>query len=335
MFIVGDIGGTKTLFASLSSSSGELCAVRSYKSNDYDNVDLILEDYISSQKINSGREFSINTISLAVAGPVANNNSRLTNLDWDIQARNIQIKTNAKDVRIYNDLQAIAAAVCTDNHESIDLLTLKEVNKELRLASDYKTKAIIAPGTGLGMAHAIMYNGQSVALPSQGGHISFAPKSELQYELLVFLQSKFNVKQIGLELICSGVGIPNIFEFVSSKAMYAVEFDSAEITAPTVPWIIENALAKNNEQCMLTIELFLEVLADSIQAMALAVYATEGIYLAGGIAVALKEYLEHEQFLSNIINNSTMHQILDKFPIYLCQNKNIALIGASKLINLN
>jgi glucokinase len=339
MLIVGDVGGTKTLLASIDTvADNNLEYIKTYKSYNYATFDAILEDYLNTHFKPAA---DIKAISLAVAGPVANNHSRLTNLTWSIGANQIQEKTNINKVHIYNDLEAIAAAICYDAG-SLNLTVLKTVDKPRRPSSDYAAKAIIAPGTGLGMSYAIFYNGQYIVLPSQGGHINFAPQTKLQSELLEYIQLNINVRsarQVGLEQVCSGVGLPNIFNFFRyyKKINLATEFigiNTDQDPKELVPMIINNAINNTCELCYVTIQLFLEILAQAIQTLALTVYAIDGIYLAGGIALALKTYLQQTKFLSQIVNNTTMREVLDKFPIYLCENKNIALLGASKLVNL-
>lgn len=351
MLIVGDIGGTKTLLASVNTvtntstnTNSHLDFIKAYQSYNYANFEIILDDYLTlCMHLNK----KITAIGLAVAGPVTNNNSNLTNLKWSIVANQIKQKTNVNKVYIYNDLEAIAAAICYD-YASVDITALKNVAPLSRVLNDYTVKAIIAPGTGLGVSYIVSHKNQYMTLPSQGGHISFAPKNQLQYELLEYLQLSINNKkdsQIGLELVCSGIGIANIFYFFKDYKKIGLDsalnfFDSINSinsigSKEIVPIIIKNAISNSCELCCKTINLFMEILAQAIQTVALTIYATGGIYLAGGIALALKEYLQCPQFLSKIMSNSTMAELLDKFPIYLCENKNIALLGASKLVNLN
>lgn len=346
MLLVGDIGGTKTLLANILEPNepngpnyNRLENLKSYKSLDYKQFDSILVDYLDSiDNINS-----ISSISLAVAGPVDNNKSKITNLDWEIDAskiiKNLNPRLKTGNIYIYNDLEAIAAACCQHkSNEANDLgIDIKLINNvDLAQDASNASKAIIAPGTGLGMAFSVYSHGRHLPMASQGGHISFAPNSKLQHDLLNYMLSKYD--QVGLELICSGVGIPNILKFfIENKGLMLDTKVEHELksSSDTVPVIINNALNKNCPVCVATVELFIEVLANAVQAMALAVYAKGGIYLAGGIALALSEYLQRPIFLQNFMKNSTMCEVLSKMPIYLCQNKNIALIGASKLLNIN
>lgn len=337
MLVVGDIGGTKTLLASVQQDNNnfKLENVFSFKSNNYKNFENILEEYLSNLDLSCHSS----TLSLAVAGPVNKNSSQLTNLNWLIDSNKIKNQTNFKNIFIYNDLEAIAAAVCNDSNNSLDIITIYHSHKSDNENDNSRaSKLIVAPGTGLGIAYGIYHSDiqKYIPLPSQGGHISFAPSTHLQWELLTYLQDRTNNKQIGLEQVCSGIGIENIFNFfryykkLDLNHKVKAELQNSE---DSVPVIISQALNNNCELCFRTIDLFLDILAMTIQTMALTIYSLNGIYLAGGIAVVLKDLINCDIFTKKIFNNSTMFNILESMPIYLALNKNIALIGAKNLVN--
>ncbi len=341
MLLVGDLGGTKTLLASINSRNNNIGFIKSYQSKHYSEFSQILDNFISDVSKQYSVQESVDALSLAVAGPVVNNSSEITNLNWSIDPRVLSLKTNIKNIQLYNDLEAIAAAICYDNLEfdssmDLDMICLyNPKNYQIHSNREYAAKVVIAPGTGLGVASAINYHGKYICLPSQGGHISFAPITDIQNELLGFMQNKFCSRQIGLELVCSGIGILNIFDFIlnfrkiEANPKVLVELSAAH---DKVPVIIRSALDAECDVCVSAIDLFIEILATAVQTVALMNYAQGGIYLAGGIAVALKELLQQENFIEMIKYNHTMRSILENMPIFLCQNKNIALIGASKLL---
>jgi len=51
--------------------------------------------------------------------------------------------------------------------------------------------AVLAPGTGLGQAYSVLgTDGRHHPFPSEGGHVEFAPKDELEFDLLKYLKDK-------------------------------------------------------------------------------------------------------------------------------------------------
>jgi len=72
--------------------------------------------------------------------------------------------------------------------------------------------AIIAPGTGLGEA-GLFWDGELYSpFATEGGHCDFAPRNELDMELLEFLQEKYQI--VSWERLVSGPGIYDTFQFL-------------------------------------------------------------------------------------------------------------------------
>src|SRR2546428_5625661 len=102
-----------------------------------------------------------------------------------------------------NDLEAVARAVPV--LRTADLLTINEGEPVPR-----GPIAIIAPGTGLGESFLTWDGSKYVPHSSEGGHSDFAPTDERQIRLLRYLLGRFD--HVGVERVCSGIGIPNIYE---------------------------------------------------------------------------------------------------------------------------
>lgn len=253
MRLVGDIGGTKTLLASVISddkANNTISFVESYQSQKYENFEIILKDYLVRLSKNNSqyKNSAVESLSLAVAGPVKNNYSKITNLDWIIDSSQLSKLNNIKKTLIYNDLEAIAAAVC-NNGSGVENICLTDM-RGLRSSSDTQnnniySKVVVAPGTGLGVAYAVNRNQIYYPYPSQAGHINFAPVNDLEYELLQYLQAKINKTQIGVEMVCSGIGIANIFNFFQEYRGLELEAnvkDDILNSEDLVPVVIKHAL---------------------------------------------------------------------------------------------
>jgi glucokinase len=71
--------------------------------------------------------------------------------------------------------------------------------------------AVFAPGTGLGEAFLTWEGIEYRAHGSEGGHADFAPTDEIQIRLLEFMRQRF--EHVSYEHVCSGVGIPHVYDF--------------------------------------------------------------------------------------------------------------------------
>src|SRR5207245_11568207 len=149
-------------------------------------------------------------------------------------------------VSLLNDLDAITHSVpCL---ETQDLHTLTE-----RQAVSGGAIAVIAPGTGLGEGFLTWDGSHYQAHTSEGGHADFAPANTIQVELLRYLLTRF--PHVSFERICSGKGLPNIYDYLKDSG-YAEEPHWLAEQLTTIqdrsPIIVNNALDKE-KACKLSI----------------------------------------------------------------------------------
>ena len=207
--MAGDIGGTKTVIAIFSAEKGARLPLieKTYSSNDYSSLEEIIISFVQENKINS-----IEKVVLGVAGPVISGSAAVTNLPWVIDEQKVKNQLKIPQVKLLNDLQAIAYAVpyLDDN----DLHTIDSGKKD-----KHGNIAVIAPGTGLGESF-LVWNGSTYhAFASEGGHSDFAPNTSLEMKLLTFLQRKY--EHVSYERVCSGIGLTNIYYFLLEERLFS------------------------------------------------------------------------------------------------------------------
>src|SRR4029453_10119153 len=125
-------------------------------------------------------------------------------------------------VHLMNDLEAIARAVPV--LQASDLITLNA-----GVAVPQGAIAVIAPGTGLGESFLTWNGSQYLAHSSEGGHSDFAPTDQRQIRLLQYLLQRFD--HVGIERVCSGIGVPNIYEYLRDEEQLAEPPDVARAIA--------------------------------------------------------------------------------------------------------
>jgi len=149
---------------------------------------------------------------IGVPGPVLGGSARATNLPWHIDEKSFGDRLGIPKVRLVNDHAATAAALPLLAPE--DLITLHPGREE----RERRVFAILAPGTGLGQAYSILGDdGRHHPFPSEGGHVEFAPKDELEVDLLKYLKEKLR-KRVSVERVLSGPGIMNIYSFLRDRS---------------------------------------------------------------------------------------------------------------------
>lgn len=319
MLLAGDIGGTKTVLALFTIESGSLQeeVETTFWNREYNSLEAVIATFLQDKDV------TITSASFGVAGPVVRGRAQITNLPWLIEAERIQAQFGFPQVYLLNDLEAIASAV--PHLTADDLVTLQTGQPEPQGAI-----AVIAPGTGLGEAF-LVWNGRSYqAHPSEGGHVSFGPTNLEQIELLKYMLGKFN--HVSVERVCSGSGLPNIYNSLREQGRYAepdwLREELATAVDPT-PVIAQAALEKNEPIAVATLDLFLDILADEASNLALKVLATGGVYLGGGIPPRILPQLQQPRFLDTFSRKGRFSALMQRMPVHVIRNPKSALYGAA------
>jgi glucokinase len=190
--------------------------------------------------------------------------------------------------------------------------------------------AIIAPGTGLGESFLAWDGSQYFAHGSEGGHSDFAPTDERQIRLLYDLLPRFG--HVGVERVCSGIGVPNIYEFLRDEEKIPERPEVAQLIESAkdhTKAIVEAAvdLQHPSELCLATVELLVSILASEAGNLALKVLATGGAYLAGG-GLHLVKLLQKPQFVQTFTRKGRFKDLMERMPIHIITTR-AALVGAA------
>jgi glucokinase len=319
MLIAGDIGGTKTLLALYVPESGARrpIAQAEFHSADYHSLEDIVRAFI--ERTNRPVEAAC----FDVAGPVIDGRAHLTNLPWVLDEGMMQQTLNLKRVMLLNDLKAVAYAVPHLLPE--DVHTINEGRAE-----PHGSMAVIAPGTGLGEAFSIWNGSKYIACSSEGGHADFAPTDETQAALRHYLSDRYG--HVAYERVCSGSGLPNIYDFLRDSKFAPEPVAFAAILAQArdrTPIIIQAALQDPLDAlCAASLDLFVSILGAEAGNLALKVLATGGVYLGGGIPPRILSHLDDGRLMRAFVSKGRFADLLSKVPVKVITTQ-AALLGAA------
>ena len=320
MLIAGDIGGTKTDLAIYSPESGPHAplAETQVHSADYPSLQAMVREFLGQVNL------SVDVASFDVAGPVINGHVKTTNLPWVMDESTLAKELNLKAAHLMNDLEAVARAVPALRAE--DVFT---INKGEPVADG--PIAIIAPGTGLGESFLTWDGSRYVAHGSEGGHSDFAPTDDGQIRLLGYLLPRFG--HVGVERVCSGIGVPNIYEFLRDEEQIPERPEVAQLIASAkdhTKAIVGAAMDPHHpsELCQATIDMFVSILAGEAGNLALKVFSTGGVYIAGGVALHVLEALKNSRFMQTFTNKGRFKDLMGRIPIHVITTR-AALVGAA------
>jgi glucokinase len=259
-----------------------------------------------------------------VAGPVIDGRAKTTNLPWEMDEDSLAKDLNLRSVHLMNDLEAVAWAIPILRDSDVRALNVGRPVPKGAIA-------VIAPGTGLGESFLTWDGSQYVAHNSEGGHADFAPTDKRQIGLLRHMLRRFD--HVSVEHVCSGIGIPNIYEYLRDVEHVPETPEVAQLIAsakdPSVV-IIASAVDPHNTSklCADALDMFVSILASEAANLALKVFATGGVYLAGGIPLHALRALETPRFMESFKRKGRLSELMERIPIHVVIAR-AALIGAA------
>jgi glucokinase len=318
MILAGDIGGTKVNLAFF----GEGLRLQpenlaSFPSRDYASLEEIARKFLAERKLKA------DYACFGIAGPVKKGRVAVTNLPWVITEKDLKEDLGLKHVWLINDLEANAHGI--HGLTPTDFVTLNK-GEEGAIGN----AAIISAGTGLGEAGLFWDSNRHLPIASEGGHSDFAPRTDLDIELLKYLRQRFG--QVDFECVLSGPGLFHIYEFLrdahpgSEPAWLATELRSEEPPKVVTRAALENKCAL----CLQALELFVDYYGAEAGNLALKVLATGGVYIGGGIAPKIISKLTDGRFMKAFVGEGRMKPLLSAMPVRVIMNDKTALIGAAR-----
>lgn len=322
LLLAGDIGGTKTVLAVLASGTGTAAnlAEAVFENRNYRSFEDVVADFLGRFGLRVGRA------SFSVAGPVVDGSAELSNLDWELNSTLLCDAFGWTAVDLVNDLQATAYALPHLSSEEIHTI-------QAGLPDPIGARAVVAPGTGLGESYMLWTGNRFEAHPSEGGNADFAPANSIQRDLLAYLQERSG--HVSYEMVCSGVGIPNLYAFLRDTGLAEEPEWLAErlqVAVDPTPVIVNSALDAANpcEICAQVLALFVEILGAEAGNLALRILPTGGVYVAGGIPPRVLPVLRRRAFLDAFRAKGRFSDFMDRFPLHIVLEPRAALLGAAK-----
>ena len=321
--LAGDIGGTTTRLAYLKFENGKPTTEveQHYPSREAGSLTEITARFIEEH----GRK--ANSACFAVAGWVQNGRVRAPNLPWTADASELSRELDIEKVELVNDLHANAMGIAALSPEELSVLSEGKPNPT-------GTLALVSAGTGLGEASAIFDGAIHRPQASEGGHADFAPRNELEVELLLYLRSVYG--RVSTERVLSGPGLRNIYQFmrdIKKRAeTHAVVEEMREADPAAV--ITRAALDESSPLCSEVLDLFVSLYGAEAGNAALRYLSTGGVYLGGGIAPKIVDRLKGPGFMLSFMNKGRLSPLLETIPVRVILNDRTALLGAGRVAAL-
>jgi glucokinase len=316
--LAGDIGGTKTNLGLFQRGGRRPAAsvMESFPSQEAPGLEKIVERFLEKHPVR------VASACFGIAGPVIHGRCKTTNLPWEVSEEGLRKRFNWPRVRLINDLVATAHAVPFLHGREIYRLNRERDRKGENIA-------LIAPGTGLGMALLVFHEGHYISVPSEGGHIGFSPTKEEEVSLWRYLRQRHS--RVSVERVLSGPGLMNIYEWLKESRSYQQPAWLKQLIETMDPGkvITDHALNGKDPLCSEALEVFVAILGATAGNLALTCMGTGGVFLGGGIPPKILPFLEKPYFLEAFADKGRFSGLMKKIPVKVILNDRAALLGAA------
>lgn len=319
LILAADIGGTNARLAAESVASHKLVHEAVYRNAQHASLIDILSAFMAEPAISSvGGTFV--TATIAVAGPTDGLSVRMTNLPWEINAREVANRLSIPSVRLLNDVQAAAYGV---GHLPPTHVSRLQAGSAVVGAP----RLVIAPGTGLGVSYAVSQPSGYLAYPTEAGHADFAPFDDLQGELLEHLRGRFG--HVSWERVLSGPGLASIFEFLIIRKHATVTSDLVQdVERRGAAAVTEAALKGGHVLARTALSIFINAYGAFAGNLALTFMPRGGVYLAGGITPKIVDAMRDGHFMQAFAAKGRFADQVGQIPVFLVTDSNPSLVGA-------
>ena len=294
--LLADIGGTNTRCA-VTRADGAIEKIESFKNSNFSDPGSLLGTYIDTLAASERPDKA----ALAVAAPIRGDTVNMINIDWQFSARGLQDQLGVKQLHLLNDFEALASAL--PDFGNNDLMQIGSGTSETS-----KPKAVIGPGTGLGVAGLIPVNSGWRAISGEGGHVSLPAANQEEARIILRVQERYG--HCSAERLISGPGLSLLDSILhESEAIPAVE--------------IGRRAAAGDRQANASLEVFFQLLGSVAANLALTLGAFGGVYIGGGIipqhaekfaASGFRERFEAKGRYGDYLGSIATYLIVAKYP---------------------
>ncbi|WP_448580591.1 glucokinase [Thermaurantiacus sp.] len=310
--LAADIGGTHARFAIARREPNgaiRLEEIRRLRVADFASLDGAVAHYRETL----GSDLPAHA-AIAVAGPVEGELLKLTNNPWVLRPALMAARLGFDRVRLVNDFEAVAHAVTVMGPKDLAHVAGPDIPVPSK-----GTVSVIGPGTGLGVAILVRRAGQSIVLPTEGGHMDFAPLDSLEDRILAHLRQSF--RRVSVERIVAGPGLGLI-----RQALAAIEDRAIRPLDDAGLW--DAALTGADDLARAALDRWCLSLGSVAGDLALAHWSS-AVVLAGGILPRLGAFLEASGFHARFMAKGRFESHMARLPIRRITHPEPGLLGAA------
>jgi glucokinase len=265
---------------------------------------------------------AVDGVAIAVAAPISAGRACMTNVGWEVDEASLADALKLERVLLINDFAALALSL--PDLDDKDVLTIPPGpanGPPTGAAPAHSPQVVFGPGTGLGVSVLLHIDGRLQPIPSEGGHISFAPSSAFEQKVLEHAAAQF--ERVSWERILSGPGL-ELIDTVSRR----------DLDGPAEPrnaqQIIAAAQAGACRAAIHSVNCFAGLLGGFGGDLALMFRADGGVVISGGVTARIAGLVSLPAIRQRFSRKGRFSAWLDGLPLSILNNPNAALLGAAR-----
>jgi len=325
--LLGDIGGTNARFGLQLSAHEDICDVQVLPCADHASMHDAVMHYLKT--INQPMP---PIAAWGMANPVTTDWVSMTNHDWQFSIRALRQSLGLQRLVVLNDFTALALAL-----PFLSAHSLRQVGGAAAVA--HAAIGLLGAGTGLGVS-GLLPNGAGAWLPlsGEGGHVSLAAQSALEFAVIQHLQQRFG--HVSAERVLCGQGLVDLVQAL--QALSSDSTHSNDMTSSTSRVAMSTpaeVLQQDQVDVVATqaVDLFCGFLGTVAGDLALTLGARGGVYIGGGIVPRLAPArFAASPFRARFEAKGRFSNYLQAIPVWVIDSPvSPALQGASAALNIN
>jgi len=310
--LIADIGGTNARFALLEGNSQTPIEAKNLVCTDYPSIVDAIKTYLESVPFAKPVE-----VALAAATVVTNDQLNMTNNSWQFSIYETRQTLNLDKLKVINDFTGLALA--------LPYLPPEECHKiGGGVKIEQNIKAVIGPGTGLGVSGTIPLNGNWYPLQGEGGHVSYGPLNQREADVIDLIRMK--MEHVSAETLVSGAGLGLLYQCIAQlEGADTIHYEPVQISNKAI-----------NNECSIATEalyMFCDILGSVAGNLALTLGARGGVYIGGGIIPKVLDFFVESNFRNRFEQRGRFTQYLSEIQTNVITSKYPALTGAAVSLN--
>lgn len=315
--LVADIGGTNARFGLVQAPDAVATDIVAMACADFESPEAAANAYLDRMAASLGARPQPKLAAFALATPISSDTIKMTNSAWVVSRGKVEQALGLSRLYLLNDFEALALSL--PYLAPHDMRVFGGGRLEER-----QPKAVIGPGTGLGVASCLPHGDAWRAVAGEGGHVTASAADDFESDVLRVVRRRF--EHVSAERVLSGIGLPLLHAAVGEvRGEPSDEPEAAEIT--------RRALTENDPLSIATLDTFCAMLGSFAGNVALTLGARGGVFVAGGIAQKLGEFFLRSRFRARFESKGRFRGYLQSIGTALITAPYAALAGAAHAID--